>query len=267
MAVAEQLVEHHADGEQVGRDVPPGEVRVGWLVGRRARTRPYLIADPGSDVEVQQFRSGPGEHHVERLDVAVDQPFVRQIPPLGELRLGQLAVAAYRVQLAEALRIWMKSDQRVEQVESDIDRLPVAEDPAAADELTQWLTLDELGDEVPVAGAGPARPVDLHHVRMTDLAQSADLAAHRRIAGRVVEELERPLLLLDLVAYPVDLRKPASPEDVQDLEAVVDDIADSVVSGLDPDRRSQLCCVRARQRVAVPAESARPRPREDPPGA
>ena len=60
LAVAEQLVEHNADREKVWRDVPPCEVRVGWLVGRRARTRPYLVADPGSDVEVKQFRSCSG---------------------------------------------------------------------------------------------------------------------------------------------------------------------------------------------------------------
>ena len=74
---------------------------------------------------------------------------------------------------------------------------------------------------------------------MTDLPQGADLAAHRRIAGGVVEELERPLVILDLVAHAIDLREPALPEDVQDLEAVIDDIADDVVSGLGPaDARS-----------------------------
>src|SRR6266496_862773 len=36
LAVAEELIEQHADGEQVGGDVPAGEVGVGWLIGRCA---------------------------------------------------------------------------------------------------------------------------------------------------------------------------------------------------------------------------------------
>lgn len=44
------------DREQVGRDVPRGEVHIRGLVGRRTGTRPYLVADPGSNVEVEQFR-------------------------------------------------------------------------------------------------------------------------------------------------------------------------------------------------------------------
>jgi len=43
------------------------EVHIGRLVGRRAGTRHYLVADPGGDIEVEQFRPGAGEHHVERL--------------------------------------------------------------------------------------------------------------------------------------------------------------------------------------------------------
>ena len=39
LAVAEQLVEHHADREEVGRHVPAREVGIGRLVRRRARLR------------------------------------------------------------------------------------------------------------------------------------------------------------------------------------------------------------------------------------
>ena len=84
-----------------------------------------------------------------------------------------------------------------------------------------------------------------------DLPQGADLAAYRLIAPGAVEELERSLLTFDIVADPVDLRKPALPEYPQDLEAVIDDVADGVVSGLGPSRRSQLCWVRLRQRLAA----------------
>ena len=76
-----------------------------------------------------------------------------------------------------------------------------------------------------------------HHVGMMDLPQGADLAAHRLIAGGAVEELERSLLTLDVIAHAKDLRKAALPEYVQNLEAALKDIADSVVSGLGPDGR------------------------------
>jgi hypothetical protein len=36
VAVAEELVQQHADGEQIGRDVPTSEAGIGWLVRRRA---------------------------------------------------------------------------------------------------------------------------------------------------------------------------------------------------------------------------------------
>src|SRR5271165_1488028 len=62
---------------------------------------------------------------------------------------------------------------------------------------------------------------------MMDLPQGADLAAHRLIAGGAVEELERSLLTLDVVAHAIDLRKAALPEYVQYLEAALKDVADS----------------------------------------
>ena len=69
---------------------------------------------------------------------------------------------------------------------------------------------------------------------MMDLAQRADLASHGVVAGGVVEELERALLALDLVAHAVDLREAALAEDVEDLEAAVDHVADRVVRGRAP---------------------------------
>ena len=95
------------------------------------------VADPGGDVEVEQLRSGAGEHHVERLDVAVDQPAVVQFQPLARLGFRQVARAASGLQLPETLRIRVKGDQRVQQVERDIHRLPVAEAPRPGDELVE----------------------------------------------------------------------------------------------------------------------------------
>src|ERR1700722_15476806 len=99
----------------------------------------------------------------------------------------------------------MKSDERLQQVECDIHHLPVGKEPGLADELIEPLPVNELGDQVPFSGAGFAGPEGLHHMRMTDLSQRPELAADRVIAGCVAEQLESPLLTLDLVADPVDL--------------------------------------------------------------
>src|SRR5580658_5009580 len=79
---------------------------------------------------------------------------------------------------------------------------------------------------------------------MMDLPQGADLAAHRLIPGGAVEELERSLLPLEVIAYAVDLRKAALPDHLENLEAAVDNVAGSVVSSPGPSRR---CCVRFRE--------------------
>src|SRR5215469_18706195 len=122
------------------------------------------VADPRGDVEVEEFGSCAGEHNVARFDVAVDQP-----PPF---------------------RIGMKGDERVEQIECHVYRLPVAKVPPPGDELFQRLPVNELGDEIPVTRVALAGPEDLYHVGMTDLPQGADLAAHRLIPGGVVEKLK-----------------------------------------------------------------------------
>ena len=170
------------------------------------------VAHPGGDVEVKQFRSGAGEHHVERFDVAVDQPLVLQLHPLARLGFRQVAFAAFRVQLLQAHRVGVESDKRVEQVERDIYGLPVAKAPVPGDELIERLPVDELGDEIPVAGVALTGPVDLDHVGMIDFSQGADLAAHRLVPGGAVEELERSLLALDVIADAIDLGKAALPE-------------------------------------------------------
>jgi hypothetical protein len=90
-----------------------------------------------------------------------------------------------------------------------------------------------------------------------DLPQGADLAAHGLIPGGVVEELDRALLVLDVVAYAVDLREAASPDDLEDLETAVDDITDRVVVWLGPGRGPHLLRVRLRQRLAAPQSQAR----------
>src|SRR6202034_738846 len=90
-----------------------------------------------------------------------------------------------------------------------------------------------------------------HHVGVIDLPQGADLPAHRLIPGGAVEDLERPLLILDLIVHPVNLRNAAVPQKVQNLEAALEDVADSVVSDLGPGRGSHLCWVRFRERPAA----------------
>ena len=104
--------------------------------------------------------------------------------PLAGFGFRQVAFAAFGIQLLEARRIGVEGDERVEQVERDVYRLPVAKASLPVDELVERLAVDELGDEIPVAGVGLAGPEDLHHVGMMDLPQGADLAAHRRVSGR-----------------------------------------------------------------------------------
>src|SRR5262245_4053993 len=86
---------------------------------------------------------------------------------------------------------------------------------------------------------------------MMDLPQGADLAAHRLIPGGALEQLERSLLTLDVIVHAIDLGKAPLPDNVQDLEAVLEEVADGVISGLGPNRGSHLGWVRLRKRLAA----------------
>jgi hypothetical protein len=86
---------------------------------------------------------------------------------------------------------------------------------------------------------------------MIDFPQGADLAAHRLITGDGDEELECSLRTLDVVAHAIDLRKAALPKYLENLEAALEDIADSIVSSLDRSRGSYLCRVRLWERLAA----------------
>src|ERR1700677_1333173 len=112
--------------------------------------------------------------------------------------------------------------------------------PVSGDELAEQLPVDKLGDEIPVAGRGLVSPEDFHHVGMMDLPQGADLAAHCLVSGGAVEELERSLLTLHVVTHAIDLRRSALSEHPQNLEAALDDVADSVVSDLGAGRGSHI---------------------------
>src|SRR5690348_9414863 len=82
-----------------------------------------------------------------------------------------------------------------------------------------------------------------------DFPQGADLTADRLVAGGGFEELERSFLTLDVIAHTVDLREAALPDDVHDLEAALEDVANGVVGGLGPGRGSHLGWVRFRERL------------------
>src|SRR6476660_9225480 len=93
---------------------------------------------------------------------------------------------------------------------------------------------------------------------MMDLPQGADLAADRRRPGRALEQLERSLLTLDVIVHAIDLGKAALPDDVQNLEAALEEVADGVVSRPGPHRGSHRRRVRFRKRSAA---SGRCRPK------
>ncbi len=59
------------------------------------------------------------------------QPLVLQFQPLARLGFRQVPFAALVVELPQARRVGVKGDERVEQVEGDIDRFPVAEVPGS----------------------------------------------------------------------------------------------------------------------------------------
>ena len=84
-----------------------------------------------------------------------------------------------------------------------------------------------------------------------DSPQGTDLAAHRLVAGGGFEELECSLLTLDVIAHAVDLREAALPDDVHDLEAAIEDVADGVVGSPGPGRGPHLGRVRFRERLAA----------------
>src|ERR1700757_1501447 len=86
---------------------------------------------------------------------------------------------------------------------------------------------------------------------MMDFPQGADLTAHPLVAGGAVEELDRPLLGLDVIAHAVDRRKAAPPEYLENLEAAVDDVAGRVLRGRDPSRGSHLRLVGFRESLAA----------------
>src|SRR4029077_8259680 len=84
-----------------------------------------------------------------------------------------------------------------------------------------------------------------------DFPQGADLAAHRLIAGGGVEELERPLLTLDVITHAVDPRKTALADYLENLEAALEDVTGSVVGGFASYRGSDLGRVGFRERSAA----------------
>src|SRR5205085_1845495 len=131
----------------------------------------------------------------------------------------QLTFVLLAVEFLDARSVRMDRDEGVKDVDGDVDGFTVAQLALAGGVLVERLTVDVLGDEVPIAGVGLAGPEDLHHVGVMDLAKRADFPADRLVAGGVVEELEGTLLALDLVTNPVDGGVPALAEHVEYLEA------------------------------------------------
>src|SRR5262249_23934577 len=152
-----------------------------------------------------------------------------QIHPLAELALGEFTLLAFGVKFPEPCGIRMESDERVQQVEGDIDGLPVGKELGLADELIEPLPVNELRDQVPFSCPGFAGPERLHHMRMMDLSQRPELPANCIVTRCVVEQFKSSLLTLHVVTDAVDLGGSAVIDYLQDFEAVVDDSADSVV--------------------------------------
>jgi hypothetical protein len=86
---------------------------------------------------------------------------------------------------------------------------------------------------------------------MMDLSECPDLPTDGVVAGSVLEELERSLLALKIVAHSIDLREAALAENVENLEPAVNDVSDGVVGCLRPDRRFDFGRVWFRKAIAV----------------
>ena len=65
---------------------------------------------------------------------------------------------------------------------------------------------------------------------MIDLAQRSDLATNRVVTSSALEELEGTNLILDDVTYSVDVGEAPAPEDLLNLEAATDHVADVVLA-------------------------------------
>src|SRR5260370_30233074 len=126
----------------------------------------------------------------------------------------------------------MDGDEGVYDVHRVVDGHSVAEALCVAHVLIEGLTVDVLGDEVPVAGLSFSGPVDLDDVGMIDFPKGADLPAHRVVACGALEQLERSFLPLKLIAHALHPGESALAEDVEHLESPVDHVADCVVPSL-----------------------------------
>jgi hypothetical protein len=123
----------------------------------------------------------------------------------------------------------MNGDQGVEDVEGDVNCLAIPKVSLASGVVIQGLTVDVLGDEVPVAGLCLSSPEHFHNVGMVDLPECPDLSTDCVVAGGVLKELERSVLALNLVPDSVNLRKPALAKEREDFESSVDDVSDRIV--------------------------------------
>ncbi len=112
----------------------------------------------------------------------------------------QFAISLPSVELVQSLAVGMNGRQGAEHVERDIDRFTVAEMLLAVRVVGEKFAFDVLHDEVPLAALGAVGPDNLHHVRVVDFPQRADLASDGVVAGGVVEELEGSLFSFDYVS-------------------------------------------------------------------
>src|ERR1022692_1234918 len=131
----------------------------------------------------------------------------------------------------------MNGNQGVEDVEGNVNCLAIPKVPLAGGVVIEGLTVDVLGDEVPVASLCLSSPKDFHDVGVVDLPECSDLPADSVVASSVLEKLERSVLALKLVPDSINLREPALAKEREDFESSVDDVSDRIVRRLGANRR------------------------------
>src|SRR5213078_299122 len=106
------------------------------------------------------------------------------------LVLGEFASATLLVQLLDAGGVGMNGDQCSEDVEGDIDCLPITKVALAGGVVVQGLAVNEFSNEIPITRVSLSCPVDFHNVGVVDLPESGNFSAHGFVTSSVLEQLE-----------------------------------------------------------------------------
>ena len=145
--------------------------------------------------------------------------------------------------------------QRVADLGQHVDRALDIEAALPRQRVIERLALEQLHRQVQPIVRGAAEVVDLDDVLVVELGDRGRLAPEpldREVVARqlVVEDLDRDLAPERDVLGAIDGPGSALPDDVEDLEAVAEELADQRIASISP-------CISSLRRSAVRAEQRR----------